>query len=183
MKLQVKVEGEDTGTLFENLIKDLMMDLGISGAIESLKLLLNPFKLLFAFEVEVKPVSRLIRLGEVAEVTESHEGVRIKIADERFSPDIIRALESSYGKSVKHVSRLEVVIEESISRELIENMAICDYSEVVERSILELMRRVTPEGFRSIRVMRSKNKITLIASEDPLTDEMIEEAKLELSKL
>ncbi len=176
MKFQIKIEGEGQKQ-FETLIKDIMMDLGVSGAIDSLKLFLDPYKPVFAMSIKIKPTSRIIRLSEVAEIARSHDGVSVKILDERFSPDILKALEKSYGDLVTHVSRYEILIKGDVDKEALEDIPICDYAEIMERSIMELMRRITPEGFRSIKVLRDREKLLLIASEDPLTDEIELEAK------
>ncbi|MHC1627914.1 MAG: methanogenesis marker 17 protein [Candidatus Nezhaarchaeales archaeon] len=176
MNVRVKIDGGGEKQ-FESLIKDMIMDLGISGAIDSLKIFLDPYKPVFAMSIKVKPTSRIVRLSEVAEITKSHDGVSVKILDERFSPDILKALEKSYGESVTHVSRFEILIKGDVDKEALEGMPICDYAEMMERSIMEFMRRITPEGFRSIKVLRDKEKFLLIASEDPLTDEIELEVK------
>ncbi|RLF06966.1 MAG: methanogenesis marker 17 protein [Thermoprotei archaeon] len=176
MKVQIKIKGDER-RLFETLVKDVMMDLGVSGAIESLKMALDPHRSMFAMSIKMKPISRIVKLSEVAEITKSHDGVSIRILDEKFSPDILKALQDSYGDLVSHVSRYEILIKGDIDREALEHIPICDYAEMMERSIMELMRRITPEGFRSIKVLRDKEKLLLIASEDPLTDEIESEAK------
>jgi len=176
VKLQIKIEGDER-RLFEALIRDIMMDLGVSGAIESLRIALDPHEAIFVMSIKMKPVSRIIRLSEVAEITKSHNGINVKILDEKFSPDIIEALKDSYGDLVSHVSRYEILIKGDIDKEALENIPICNYAEMMERSIMELMRRITPEGFRSIKILRSGEGLLLIASEDPLTDEIELRAK------
>ncbi|MCS7140303.1 MAG: methanogenesis marker 17 protein [Candidatus Nezhaarchaeota archaeon] len=182
MKLQVKVEGE-SGELYERLIRDLVMELNVKGAIESLAILIDPTKPLFAINMQTRPSSKIIRLGEVTEITKSRDYVTIKILDERFSPDIINALEKAYGNMVFHVSRHEVLIKGDVDEKALENTPICDYAKVIERSIMELVHRVTPEGFRSVKILRSEGEVLLIASEDPLTDEMELEVKRKLKKM
>ncbi|MEM1812236.1 MAG: DUF2113 family protein, partial [Candidatus Nezhaarchaeales archaeon] len=93
--------------------------------------------------------------------------------DERFSPTILSLLEKMYKDKVSQSSRHEIVVEDEGSKEELEGLVVCDYADIVRSSIMELVKRIMPEGFRSVKMI-SKNKYELltIASEDPLTDEL-----------
>lgn len=173
MEIIVEIPGEGK-KLFESLIRDAIMDLGISGSIESLKVYLNSYEPVFAIYVKAKTSSRTIRLAEVAEVTKLGDKVSVKVLDERFSPTILNILEKTYGDKVSQSSRHEIVVECEESKEVLENLVVCDYAELVKSSVMELVRRVMPEGFRSVKVLsKDKHELLVIASEDPLTDDVI----------
>jgi len=176
VELQVNIKGEG-GKAYEGLLRDVMMDLGVSGFMEAVRLALDPYKALFAMSVRLKRTSRPIRLAEVADVELSGEGIDVKISDEKFSPDVVKALEEIYGESVKHVSRFEISVKGVFDKSSVENLVICDYAEKMEKLVLELMMKVAPEGFRSVKVSKRGDEVLLVASEDPLTEELLEEAE------
>lgn len=173
MEVKVEIVGEGKRQ-FKSLIRDAIMDLGISGSIESLRVYLDPRELVFAMYVRAKPSSRTIRLAEVAEASKLGGKISVKILDERFSPTILSLLEKIYGGKVSQSSRHEIMIEGEEDKEVLEDLVVCDHAELVKSSIIELVRRVMPEGFRSVKMFsRSKHELLAIASEDPLTDELI----------
>lgn len=172
MELKVEVIGEGKKQ-FESLIRDVIMDLGISGSIEVLKIYLDPRDPVFAMYVKAKPSSRAIKLVEVAEVSKLEGKINVKILDERFSPMVLSILEKIYKGKAFQSGRLEIIIECNGDREALEDLVICDYTEVVRNSIMELVRRVMPEGFRSVKMISiDRYELLTIASEDPLTDEL-----------
>ncbi|MEM4467667.1 MAG: methanogenesis marker 17 protein [Candidatus Nezhaarchaeales archaeon] len=172
MELKVEIVGEGKRQ-FESLIKDIIMDLGVSGSIESLRMYLDPREPIFALYVRAKPSSRMIRLADVTEISKREGKIIVKILDERFSPTILSLLEKMYKDKVSQSSRHEIVVEDEGSKEELEGLVVCDYADIVRSSIMELVKRIMPEGFRSVKMI-SKNKYELltIASEDPLTDEL-----------
>lgn len=173
MDLKVEIIGEGKRQ-FESLIRDTIMDLGISGSIESLKVYLDPREPVFAIHIRARLSSRTVRLADVAEVTKLGDKIGVKILDERFSPIILNLLERNYGDRVFQSSRHEIIVEGESDKELLENLVVCDYAEMVRSSIMELVRRIMPEGFRSVKVLsRNKHELLAVASEDLLTDELI----------
>lgn len=176
MELKVEVKGKGKES-FESLIRDAIMDLGISGSIESLFMYLDPSNMLFIMRVRAKPTSRIIRLTDVAEVSSQDSKVIVKVLDERYSPLILKLLESAYKGRVFQASRHEIVVQGPVDKEELGGLAVCDYAEVVRDSMLELVRRIMPEGFRSIKVLsRDKHELLIMTSEDPLTNELISRA-------
>jgi len=173
VELKVEIIGEGKRQ-FESLIRDIIMDLGVSGSIESLKMYLDPHESIFALYVRAKPSSRTIRLVDVAEVSKHGDKVSVKILDERFSPIILNLLEKMYKDKVSQSSRHEIVIENEGRKEVLEDLEICDYADMVRSSIIELVRRIMPEGFRSVKIIsRNKYELLAIASEDPLTEDLV----------
>ncbi|MEM1811556.1 MAG: methanogenesis marker 17 protein, partial [Candidatus Nezhaarchaeales archaeon] len=105
---------------FESLIKDIIMDLGVSGSIESLRMYLDPREPIFALYVRAKPSSRMIRLADVTEISKREGKIIVKILDERFSPTILSLLEKMYKDKVSQSSRHEIVVEDEGSKEELE---------------------------------------------------------------
>ncbi|MDI9620167.1 MAG: methanogenesis marker 17 protein [Candidatus Nezhaarchaeota archaeon] len=171
MKVNIKMEDE-AASLFRDLINDLIVDLNISGILDSIDVFLDPNKTLFAMSVKTKPALRSIRLSDVAEVSSTNHELRVKINDERFSPLVVKVLEEKYGDSVKHVSRLEVIVSRPIKEEELKDLPLCSYVEASEGLLMDFVQKIVPEGFRSLKILKNGNALLIIASEDPLTEDV-----------
>lgn len=164
------------GEAYRSLFDEIMADIGKAAIIERAKLVLKPEIPLFIFSVVLRaePVSKTI--GDVANVREESDGVHITISNENYAPDVLIQLWKRYGRgAVRQQTRFDMDIENARVGD-VESMIIASGEEFV-KEVVGAVWRAMPEGIKNRHTLIDNTTITVIATEEKFTPEMLEEGE------
>ena len=162
-----KYGGEAYAKLFENIIGDI----GKSFMIVKAKLVLKPEVPLFVFSVILKNAPGCKVMSEAASFRQEGDELYVSISNERYAPDVLFNLWNTYGRpNVDQQTRFDLVVR-GAKQEDVENMVISTGEEAIEE-ILGAFWRALPEGIRVRDAMIGGKVITVIATEEIMTQEL-----------
>jgi len=174
--MDVDVIGEDKygSAAYAKLFEEIMGDLNKATLIERVKLILKPDVPLFVFSVVLKAAPSRKTIPDAATIRFEIDGVHVTITQERYAPDILRVLWARYGRSnVVQQTRFDLDVAGAKEEELAE-MEISSGEEDM-REIMGAIWRTMPEGIKNRKTLIDGHIITVIATEEILRPEMIEE--------
>jgi putative methanogenesis marker protein 17 len=174
--MDVDVIGEDKygSAAYAKLFEEIMGDLNKATLIERVKLVLKPDVPLFVFSVVLKAAPSRKTIPDAATIRFEIDGVHVTITQERYAPDILRVLWARYGRSnVVQQTRFDLDVAGAKEEELAE-MEISSGEEDM-REIMGAIWRTMPEGIKNRKTLIDGHIITVIATEEILRPEMIEE--------
>ena len=180
--MEVEVTGSDpyACSAYKTLFETIMNDVGKAILIERAKLVLKPEIPLFLFSVRLvnEPVSKTI--FDVASLRQEGNETHLSISDEKYAPEILSQLWKNYGRdNVDQQTRFDLVVvggdEEKIKDFLVSS------GEETKKEIVGALWRAMPEGIKARHNISDGNVITIVATEEMILPEMIEEG-MELHK-
>ncbi len=175
--MEVKVEGGDefANKGYEKICNDIFRDIGLMSNIDSAYMYCNAAEHVFIISVEIGRVPSPVKVKDIT----LREGVdKLKITNERYAPKLLALMWDRYGERVQQISRLEIgfeLKEEEIAKLM--NLTVYDPREDLTSRILDGIDRILPEGARVRYPVPSADRITIIASENPIAEEWKEKAK------
>ncbi len=175
--MQVEVSGTDTwGTEpYKKLFETILGDLGKTSLIDVAVMVLKPEVPLFIFSVRLKsaPINKTIQ--DVASIREEGKDVHLSISDERYAPEILSQLWGKYGRAnVVQQTRFDLDIENADCK-VVGDLIVASGEDVI-RDIIGALWRIMPEGIRARHSYNDGNVITVMATEEIIQPEMLEEA-------
>ncbi len=172
--MEVEVVGTDPfgDQAYVQLFSDIMNDLDKAVMIDRAKLVLDPATPLFVFSLVLKAEPAPKSIADVATVREENGNVHLTITQERYAPEILRALWARYGrKDVVQQTRFDLDVngasESDMAGLLVSN------GEDDRREIMAAIWRTMPEGIKNRKSLVSGSVITVVATEEVLLPEMI----------
>ena len=100
------------------------------------------------------------------------------ITEERYAPDILSSLFARYGRSaVEQQTRFDLVVANAEESD-VSNIVVSS-GEEDRREIMGALWRTMPEGIKNRKTLMSGNVITVVATEEILLPEMVEEGRKE----
>jgi putative methanogenesis marker protein 17 len=174
--MDVDVIGEDKygSAAYAKLFEEIMGDLNKATLIERVKLVLKPDVPLFVFSVVLKAAPSRKTIPDAATIRFEIDGVHVTITQERYAPDILRVLWARYGRSnVVQQTRFDLDVAGAKEEELAE-MEISSGEEDM-REIMGAIWRTMPEGIKNRKTLIDGHIITVVATEEILKPEMLEE--------
>ena len=174
--MDIEMIGEDEFGMpaYQKLFEDTMSDLNKAVLIDKAKLVLKPSVPLFIFSIVLKADPGNKTVVDVANVREEANITYVTITQERYAPDILKALWTKYGRN-KVVQQTRFDIE-------VANAKIADLQDMVissgEQDLREIMGalwRSMPEGIKNRRTFIDGSVITVVATEELMQPEMMDE--------
>ena len=168
--MEIKVEGGDefANASYETICRDTFRDLGIRSSIDNAYLYLNPEEHVFIISITIGRVASSVTVGDVASIEKN----TLRIGDEKYAPKLLSLLWDKYGERAQQLSRLviELDVEE---KELagIKELVIYDPRDDLIARLLDAIDRILPEGARVRYPIPADHAVTIIASEDPISEE------------
>jgi putative methanogenesis marker protein 17 len=176
--MDVEIVGEDKfgEPAYKKLFEDTMSDLNKAVLIERAKLVLKPSVPLFVFSIVLKADPGNKTVVDVANVREENSITYITITQERYAPDILRALWTKYGRNkVVQQTRFDIEVSNAKMSEL-KDMVIASGEQDL-REIMGALWRSMPEGIKNRRTLIDGGVITVIATEELMQPEMMDEGR------
>jgi len=167
---------EETGALaFQMLTHDIIDDLYAGRLIERVREYIDLNTPLFYISIKPHRATQKIEMRDLVSVIEaSGEGVKVSIDDETYAPYIMPLLWEKYGDKVHQIerNRLEIngVTEDELMAIPIEDIKMKEIDDILNHIIFH----VIPIGFRVIRNISEGDEVRYIASENSITDEMVD---------
>lgn len=174
--MDVDVIGEDKygSAAYAKLFEEIMGDLNKATLIDRVRLVLKPDVPLFVFSVVLKAAPSRKTIPDAATIRFEIDGVHVTITQERYAPDILRVLWARYGRSnVVQQTRFDLDVAGAKEEELAE-MEISSGEEDM-REIMGAIWRTMPEGIKNRKTLIDGHIITVVATEEILKPEMLEE--------
>ena len=161
---------------YKALYEELMYDVGKLAAVEKSYLVLKPKIPLFIVSVKMKALPAAKTIGVVASTRSERDTVYVSISDEMYAPGTLRALWHRYGRdNVQQLDRLDIAVKGVSSSFEVDEIEV-ESNEQPIQEVLGALYRVLPEGIRVRRTFADTDVITVVATEEKMQPEMLEEA-------
>jgi putative methanogenesis marker protein 17 len=174
--MEVEVVGTDPygDAAYKALFEGIIGDIGKTFMIEGAKLVLKPEVPLFIFSVVLRNVPGGKTISNVASLRQEREDLHMSISEERYAPDVLAQLWKRYGRStVEQQTRFDLVVtggdEDKIGSLLVSS------GEETKKEIVGALWRAMPEGIKARHNISDGNVITIVATEEIVLPEMIQE--------
>ncbi len=174
--MDIEIIGEDKfgEPAYRKLFEDTMSDLNKAVLIDRAKLVLKPSVPLFVFSIVLKADPGNKTVVDVSNVREEGSTTYITITQERYAPDILKALWNRYGRNrVVQQTRFDIEVANAKMSEL-QDMIISSGEQDL-REIMGAIWRSMPEGIKNRRTLIDGSVITVVATEELMQPEMMEE--------
>ncbi|HDM35789.1 MAG TPA: methanogenesis marker 17 protein [Candidatus Syntrophoarchaeum butanivorans] len=183
MGIFVECEDEIGALAFEMLTHDLIEDLHAGRLIEEVREFIDLEKPFFFISIRPnKRVEKIHMRDVVSVIDEAPDKIRISIDDETYAPYLLPLLWEKFGDRVRQIERNKLEIDYLTEDELmaipIEDIKIKEIDDIINHIVFH----ITPIGFRIVKNISKGDEIRYIASENPITDEMIEEVEQIMSR-
>ena len=174
--MEIQVVGDDPfgDEAYKKLFEDTMSDLNKAVLIDRVKLVLKPKVPLFIFSIVLKADPGNKTVADVANVREESNMTYVTITQERYAPDILKALWTRYGRNkVVQQSRFDIEVSNAKLSEMQEMVVSSGEQDL--REIMGAIWRSMPEGIKNRRTLIDGGVITVVATEELMQPEMMEE--------
>ncbi|MHC1565614.1 MAG: methanogenesis marker 17 protein [Candidatus Syntropharchaeales archaeon] len=183
MEIFVECEEERGALAFQMLTEDLIEDLHAGRLIEGVREYIDLETPLFYISIKTNRAVQQIQMRDVVSIIdESAEKIAIAIDDETYAPYIMPLFWERFGDKVHQIERNKLEIDRVTEDELmaipIEDIKLKEIDDIINHIVFHII----PIGFRVIKNISRGDEVRYIASENPITDEMIEEVEKFVSK-
>lgn len=153
-----------------------MYDIGKIASVQRSCLVLKPEVPLFIISLEMRAKPAAKTIGDVASTRSEGGVIYVSIADEMYAPGILTGLWDRYGRdNVQQLERLEISVRGPKTSAEVDGIQV-ESSEEPVKEVLGALWRVFPEGIRVRRSLESGGVITVVATEEIMVPEFLEEA-------
>lgn len=160
---------------YRALYEELMGDVGKLAAVERSYLVLKPKIPLFIVSLKMKARPAARTIGTVASTRTEQDTVYVSITDELYAPGILTALWNRYGRdNVQQLDRLDISVTGAESSFEVDEIVV-ESDEQPIQEILGALFRVLPEGIRVRRTFFDGDVVTIVATEERMMPEFLEE--------
>lgn len=178
MDIEIVAEDPYGKDAYAKLFDEIMSDLDKAVLIDRARLMMKPDIPLFVFTIVLKSAPGPKTIGNVATVRTEVNGTHVTITEERFAPDILNALFERYGRqAVVQQTRFDLDVNGAKEDEV--SSIVVSSGEEDKRELMGALWRTMPEGIKNRKTLITENVITVIATEELMTPEMIEEGRSE----
>ncbi len=173
----------DFGVISYKVIADhVFTDLALAGALQAVRILIDIRKPLFYIRGELNVIESPIRFSEITSVTRENGEIHVVIEDETYAPEILKLLWTRFGReNISQTDRWNLYFPHDyiLIEELNQLIAVNPRDRIMNK-ILDALNRIIPEGFRVQQRSIKGGYITVIASENPIEEEWLEEVNIAL---
>ncbi|OFV67987.1 MAG: Uncharacterized conserved protein UCP019464, methanogenesis [Candidatus Syntrophoarchaeum caldarius] len=144
--------------------------------IDKIEMEIDPEEGVFAARLAYKEArGSFVTIANIAE-SESEDGETIfRIKDETYAPTLLRYLWDAFGRSmVEQPNRLEILVKTEIEEDFMQSV-IFEPSEEFLDDIITFLELLAPEGFRIWNVKKEKNALLVVASEEVLSTQRLDQ--------
>ncbi len=160
---------------YRTLYEEIMGDVGKLAAVERSYLVLKPKVPLFIVSLRMKTRPAARTIGTVASTRTEQDTVYVSITDELYAPGILVALWDRYGRdNVQQLDRLDISVAGAGSSFEVDEIVV-ESDEQPIQEILGALFRVLPEGIRVRRSFFDGDVVTIVATEERMMPEFLEE--------
>ncbi|MDK2975367.1 MAG: hypothetical protein PWP08_1738 [Methanofollis sp.] len=183
---EVECDEEKGREVYEQIASDVLLDLDLVRVVDKLHIFIDPHLPIFTAVGTTRQGGGLVRVGDFADVNVEEGKATLSIGDETYLAPMLSILWGRYGKDyVDQPDRFTVVIRlpEGESRRDVEEIVVADPEEGLYRDLIYALQIVAPEGFKVRREYHAGSVFYYVASEDTLSQEIVETLVAEKLKL
>lgn len=161
---------------YDLVLRQVIMDLQLGPAIIDSRIFIDPRDPLFIIALKISKAARPVYIDEVAEYHFNKEKtqIKIKINNENYLPNILEKLRFNEGRdNVQQPSRYELIIDNPKTD--FDNFIIHNPEESVKKKTYDAISRILPEGFRVVKDISDGYIIAMVATDELLKDEWIQQ--------
>jgi len=169
---------------YKVIADNVFADLAISGALRFVRILIDINKPFFYIWGELSITETSIQFGDVTSINVEDRGIRVVIEDETYAPDILRVIWTQFGReNLTQIDRWNILIPPQFTTvEELKQVITVNPRERIVNKVLDAFNRIIPEGFRVRQNKFENNIITIIASENPIEPEWLNQVEEALKK-
>ncbi|RJS74080.1 methanogenesis marker 17 protein [Methanophagales archaeon] len=177
MEIKVEGGGEFANASYTSVCNDVFRDVGLRSNIERVYMYCNAAEHVFIISIKIGRVPSPVKVWDVT----LREGDKLRITKEEYAPKLLALLWDRYGERVQQESRLIIrfeLEEEEVAK--LNELVVYDPKEDLTVRMLDGIDRILPEGARvryPIPFAEGQEGMTIIASENPISDEWKVKAK------
>lgn len=177
------ISGDKFGSeAYQSLFGEIMADVGKAFHMEKALLVLKPEVPLFIFSVRLRAEHADRTIADVANVRSEGGAVYITITDERYAPEIMKALWTMYGRdSVEQQTRFDMEVKNASAGDV--GPLVVASGEEFLKEIIGAVWRSLPEGIKNRRTFIDGRVITIVAAEEKLEQRMLDEGLAHHNKM
>jgi putative methanogenesis marker protein 17 len=175
--MEVKVEGGDdfANTSYTTICQDTFRDLGVRASIDRVYLYVDPKDHVFVISIKIGRVTSPVKVDDI---TRQETQERYRITNEKYAPKLLAMLWDKYGERVQQLSRLEISLKlDEKEIDALKTLIVYDPREDLVTRIFDGMDRILPEGARVRCPISLPDSLTIIASENSITEEWKDKAE------
>jgi putative methanogenesis marker protein 17 len=164
---------------YKQITNDVLLDHNLLKVIEKLHVYIDPKVPLFIAVGILKPITTVVRVGDIANVNPQEGKMTLVITEETYLASMLKIFWERFGKDrVEQPDRFTVVLYNvPVAAKEIEEIVIGHPSESLNRDLIYALRCVAPEGFRLRSERFEKGKFSFVASENTLVENINELVK------
>jgi putative methanogenesis marker protein 17 len=174
--MEIKVEGGDdsANSSYATICQDTFRDLGVRGSIDYAYLYLSPAEHVFFITIKIGRIGSPVTVDDITLLEEG----KFRISNEKYAPKLLAMLWDRYGERVQQLSRLELALDVDYEEmTALKAVIVYDPRDDLVIRLLDAIDRILPEGARVRYPIQSPNRITIIASENAISDEWKQKAE------
>jgi len=176
MDIEVICEDQYGASTYADLFNEIMADIGKAFHTESALLVLKPEIPLFVISVKLKTEPGDRTIADVSNIRTETDLIHITITDERYAPEMMKALWKKYGKdNVKQQTRFDIEVTGATSADV--GAFVVTSGEEYLKEMIGAIWRSMPEGIKNRHTFIDGQVITVVATEEILQPEMIKEGR------
>ncbi len=176
--MEIKVEGGDdfASASYTNVCNNVFRDVGLRSNIDRVYMYCNAAEHVFIISIKIGRAPSSVKVWDIT----LREGNKLRITKEEYAPKLLALLWDKYGERVQQEGRLIIrfeLEEEEVAK--LNELVVYDPREDLTVRMLDGIDRILPEGARVRYPIPSApgQGITIIASENPISDEWKVKAK------
>jgi len=159
---------------YEQITNDVLLDHNLLKVINKLHIWIDPKVPVFIAVATLKPITSVIRVGDCANVNPQEGKMTLVLSDETYLAPMLKIFWDRFGKDkVDQPDRFTVILTgvEATPAE-VEEIVIGNPSESLHKDLIYAFRCIAPEGFRLRSEVFTKDKLTFVASENTLAEDI-----------
>lgn len=163
--MYVECYDEVGAQVYDTLLRHTLQDLKLARAISAIKIFIDPRDAIFICAVKLEKASTPVYLDDIASYKYEDGILKIRIDDENYIPDLLKALWTSEGR--QNVNQPDRYKMEVTNPQLDpDNYIVHNPSEELKRKVYDAIFRIMPEGFRMTRNASQGNMICVMSSDE-----------------
>ncbi|MHC1626079.1 MAG: methanogenesis marker 17 protein [Methanoculleaceae archaeon] len=169
---------EETGAeCYRQIASDVLLDHDLLRVVHKLHIWIDPTIPVFVAGALIRKLPPVVRLGDFASIHREERRVIVNITDERYLAPLLKILWDRYGnEQVRQPDRFTIVISTTPGEsEDLERLEVADPRRALYRDLIYALHLIAPEGFKVRRHQIGGGRISYVASEDPIPDDMAAE--------
>jgi len=159
---------------YEQIANDVLLDHNLLKVVNKLHIYIDPKVPVFVAVATLKRITSVVRVGDCANVNPQEGKMTLVLSDETYLAPMLKIFWDRFGKDkVEQPDRFTVILTGvDVPPAEIEQIVIGNPSESLHKDLIYAFRCIAPEGFRLRSEVFTKDKLTFVASENTLAEDV-----------